>query len=493
MLSRFFAPHGRFAALGATAILVVAAGGCAISFRDPPPSVDDCVYVSPSLGDDTKGDGTRDHPVASIGHAIAVAEANKLPAVCLSGESYQEQVTVVSGISIYGGFDQGDPDFPFRRSERVTTIVEAEGFVFDAPHVDQETHLERLKIVARSSDQPGASTYGVKLGGGVGQLFVRSNDIVVDPAVDGAPGEDGKPFASETAPDGEPGVNGAELDSTSGGGGPEPKCSIAGGRGGHGGGDGATGKPGAAAATNPKSGGTPGPANACAFACGIPGGDGAEGTNSDPGAPGLGGAMLGRVSGLNYTPANGFDGTVGVSGTAGGGGGGGGGGSSGGVCGVIWFEGGGGGSGGCGGLGGDFGSGGMGGGGSFGVFAAAGKITVTGNTIVTHKGGAGGRGGDGGRGQRGGAGGAPGGCALDSGPGGQGGKGGNGGVGGPGGGGGGGPSACLGRASSVIAMFDTNSCTTGPRGLGGHGGTNHAGDVGKRGATGTASANLSID
>ena len=159
-------------AIGAIATLLVAAGGCAVSFRELPEPVDTCVYVSPSLGDDAKGDGTRAHPDASIAQAISVAQAKILPAVCLSGEMYREQVTVVSGISIYGGFDQGDPDAPFVRSDKVTTTVSAQGFVFNAPKIDEETHLEDMTIVASSTGEPGASTYGVKLGGGQGQLFV---------------------------------------------------------------------------------------------------------------------------------------------------------------------------------------------------------------------------------------------------------------------------------------------------------------------------------
>ena len=36
---------------------------------------------------------------------------------------------MVSGVSLYGGFDQGLVDFPFRRSATATTTVSAEGTV----------------------------------------------------------------------------------------------------------------------------------------------------------------------------------------------------------------------------------------------------------------------------------------------------------------------------------------------------------------------------
>src|SRR5947208_3409753 len=62
---------------------------------------EECIYVSACLGDDgAAGQGTRDAPVKTIAHAIQVAQMNNVPSVCLSGEAYNEAVTVVSGISI---------------------------------------------------------------------------------------------------------------------------------------------------------------------------------------------------------------------------------------------------------------------------------------------------------------------------------------------------------------------------------------------------------
>src|SRR5262249_20306418 len=65
--------------------------------------VEQCVYVSAGQGVDT-APGTRTMPMQTIAAAIARAQQNAVPAVCLSGEIYNETVTVVSGISVYGGF-----------------------------------------------------------------------------------------------------------------------------------------------------------------------------------------------------------------------------------------------------------------------------------------------------------------------------------------------------------------------------------------------------
>ena len=116
-----------------------------------------CVYVSASQGSDGAA-GTRMAPVKSIAKALSVAQTNGVPSVCLSGETYNEAVTVVSGINIYGGFDQNDPDFKFRRSANVTTTVAAMGTVFNAPKIDQETHIEGITIEAAPTPVLGGST-----------------------------------------------------------------------------------------------------------------------------------------------------------------------------------------------------------------------------------------------------------------------------------------------------------------------------------------------
>jgi hypothetical protein len=453
-----------------------------------------CVFVSASQGNDATGTGTRTQPLQTIAAAIQVARTNAVPAVCLSGEVYAEAVQVVSGISIYGGFDQNDPDFKFRRSANATTTVQAVGTVFAAPQVDQETHLEGLTIAATAPAAPGASTYGVLLGGGLGTLFVRYDTVTAAPGVAGSPGSAGAPPTPPQATGGNGGQNGCQG-SSCGIGGPQTSCVEFGGKGGDGGynnGDGESGSIGSGGA----SGGGGGAATQACFSQSAAGGIGGGGANGAGGTPGSGGAGLGTVAAGGYVPADGGAGQAGANGKGGSGGGGGGGGSCdeppfGCLCAAD--RGGGGGSGGCGGLGGARGLGGQGGGGSFGVFAAAGSLVVTGDTITTGVGGTGGKGGDGAAGQTGGIPGTPGTGNDDSGAGGSGGGGGSGGAGGPGAGGGGGPSACLARAGAATFTFSGNSCTTGVPGLGGSGGSNPVGSFAGSGNNGTAAANLQIN
>ena len=166
-----------------------------------------CVFVSATLGS-MAGAGTREHPTVSIARGIDIARSNGLAAVCVSGETYNEAVTVASGVSIYGGFDASNASFPFRRSASAVTQVIAPGVVFDAPAIDAETHLEGLTIRATTPSAPGASAYGVRLGGGTGRLFVRYDAIDAGKGADGGNGTDGTPPSPVTAPSGTNGGNG---------------------------------------------------------------------------------------------------------------------------------------------------------------------------------------------------------------------------------------------------------------------------------------------
>ncbi|KYF51587.1 PE-PGRS family protein, partial [Sorangium cellulosum] len=290
--------------------------------------VEQCVYVSAGTGDDANP-GTRNAPVQTIATAIQVAQEGAVPAVCLSGELYEEAVTVVSGISIYGGFDHNDPDFKFRRSPSVTTTVRATGTVFYARSIEQPTHIEGITIEALRSPSPGSSTYGVRLGGGLAELYVRYNQIDVEDGQKGADGTHGAAHSAGTAPAGNAGEEGCDYceDATMGGsGGPAPTCAEPGGRGGIGGhnkGHGAAGSPGSRGA----AGGAGGVAAGVCYTDSAPGRNGAAGATGAQGTPGTGGASLGSIASGVYRPANGTNGQNGANGGGGGGAGGGGGGA----------------------------------------------------------------------------------------------------------------------------------------------------------------------
>ncbi len=472
--------------------------------------VEDCVFVSASLGSDM-GVGTRADPVDTIAQGIAVAQANGVSGVCVSGETYNESVTMVSGISVYGGFDHEDVDFRFRRKDAVTSKVQATGTVFLAQNINQETHIEGLTIEAFTPATAGESTYGVRLTGGAADLYVRYNVIHARKGANGAFNGNGTAHGGNQAPSGNDGGPGCEQnDNPCNGneaqGGAQTVCpgNLYGGKGGNGnmGGDGDAGQAGNSGAPAGGAGGLRRYANLGNFCSLFQGAalHGVAGANNTShgqnGNPGGGGDPVGSVAGGLYVPSNGDNGNPGTPGAGGPGGGGGGGEAADVVCGLAIDQdaGAGGGSGGCGGLAGDFGRGGGGGGGSFGVFASAGRLILTDNDITTDGGGNGVNGGTGQRGQNGGVGGLGGPLWDDGGNGGNGGNGSNGGHGGPGGGGGGGPCAILAFAPGVIFTMSSNSTALGSAGSGGDGGTNpHSGVTATDGDNGVNGVQLQIN
>ncbi|MGZ3454931.1 MAG: PE-PGRS family protein, partial [Polyangiales bacterium] len=448
--------------------------------------VEKCIFVSASTGDDT-ATGTRLAPMKTIAAAIAAAKAKGTGIdVCLSGGTYSGLVTMESGVSVYGGFDETDATFKFRRSDAATTNLNAEGTVVYAPKIDADTHLEGLNIHATSPTGKGASTYGVRLGGGAATFYVRYDKIVSD---DGTAGLDGgagtKGDDGATGGKGNSGCSGgsscgAGADGSGAAASPST-CGAPGGKGGGGGyssGAGTDGDPGTVG-----SKGLGASANDCGFITGggtKPGGTGGgvvlAGSNGSPGGTS---SLLGSLdTSALYTPAIGPTGTAGNPGGSGGGGGGGGGGKT---TGSLCFgfgkadRGGGGGAGGAGGCGGQPGTGGQGGGGSFAIAASGGTIIINQNDLKVGKGGKGGDGKGGGAGGGGGGGGLGGDGADDGAPGGPGGGGSPGGAGGPGSGGPGGPSVCVLASTSASVTFSVglkfNSCVNAGGGAGGLAGT----------------------
>ncbi len=426
-----------------------------------------CLFVA-SDGIDSPDAGIRTAPMKTLAYALTQGKQRGMD-VCLSGEIYQGEVDLVAGVSVYGGFNEHDPDFPFRREMTTTTTLTTKGTVVVANAIDVDTYLEGVVINAATADPPltGLGTYGVRLAGGLATLYVRYDDITTGPGQDGPDGAAGAMGASGVGgADGDDGCNGCEQSvapnppgGSLGGVAPMSTCGGAsGGVGGQGGYDQSPGNSGGnGSGSNSMGGGGGSGDSTCEVSSG---GDGTVGGSpTDPGESGMDGAVPAALGTLaldgTYVPSKGGDGAIGSPGNAGGGGGGGGGGTNGGLC--DGDRGAGGGSGGTGGCGGSQGTAGSGGGASFGVAAIAGKLVVGGNTMSAGGGGNGGKAGSGGPGGAGGgrrgkweegatttAAGSSGGGPWQS----------AGGPGGNGAGGAGGPSACIATAAGVRRQSD---------------------------------------
>jgi hypothetical protein len=128
--------------------------------------VADCVYVSKKLGN-AMSDGTRKVPLDTLDAALKLAVGSGKKAVCVAGTVdgaiHDGPVTLASGVSLYGGFDAEDPTFAFRRSDKVPTVLRAEGVVVLASAIDVDTHLEGFELRALKTPLFSGTTYGVRL------------------------------------------------------------------------------------------------------------------------------------------------------------------------------------------------------------------------------------------------------------------------------------------------------------------------------------------
>ncbi len=436
------------------------------------------IFVAPD-GDDLDL-GTMEHPLQTIGAAIARAQLNEdKDHVYVSMGVYPEAVVLVDGVSIFGGFDRA------RKWQRAATYVATiaptqtvDGRIIGVRGVDitSPTYVRGLTISPADGQGASATSYGLYCQRCPG-LKLHNNVIVGSaggPGVQGTAGDVGRAGAAggnggNGQPDGDTrGAAGTAGGSTWG------RAGGAGGRGGaKGDNQGERGVDGQI--------GTPGGAGG---AGGNPGSRGVDGSKGADGAIGEGG----QGGSADGTLVNGFwvgnAGATGARGAHGNGGGGGGGGGGQGCLFCINGTGNGGGGGGAGGEGGAGGTGGSAGGGSFGVFLLDSTgVEMVENVIRSGQGGNGGGAGAGGEGGNGGGRGLGATHKTDEiGAGGDGGVGGKGGRGGAGGGGAGGNSFGVFLSGTDLYVW-TNDIQAGS---GGNGGNSPSGgnSIGARGRTG---------
>jgi len=463
---------------------------------DGPPL--DAIYVSTSGS--SSASGAFGDPVDSVQTGIDLAQAGGYAYVLVAEGTYEENVELVDGITVYGGYDSA---FTLRDIPTYTTTLDGVGSTFASPatvvarDIVSNTVFEGFTVLGNTRPGLGQSAVAMWIEDCSDGLVIRNN--VIDAAsardgqdggaggegtdgADGADGIDGSTSTCSTLPDGGAGgANTCDSVSTAGGDGGGTQCPSSG----VSQLDGDAGLPAGGAGGNAGCDGIISASNGCGLCnidtCWDEGTEGGVGGDGGSGSGGLGASDRdGAVTLGNWAGAAGTDGAAGDYGQGGGGGGAGSGAQVDSTCGDdhLGGTGGGGGAGGCGGGG---GTGGNGGGGSIGialVYSGTMALPVlSDNVISAGNGGYGGDGGDGGAGGLGGVGGYAGVRETTSAWCGQaGGNGGEGGEGGPGGGGGGG----AGGVSMAVAAYGitpdptyvsaSNSTSYGSAGAGGRGG-----------------------
>lgn len=405
--------------------------------------------------------GTREAPKRTVQAGVTAAAPVGF-AVYIAGGTYAESVTLASGVSLYGGYN----DTGWTRGTSNITTIQGGTTAVRGAGLGAAVELQFVYITAADATGAGESSYGVRVAGSAMGVTLRRCTITAGRGGDGQRGADGMAgSAGANASGPTPGTSPCGANGGAGG------AAARGNNSGNPGGMGLSAMDGAAGGM----GGTPGVRGggcpSSMHATSAP--DTAQpGTAGMAGMPGAGGSGSVRASDAAWVAHDGGNGTPGTHGGGGGGGGSGGGDRSG-----YPFchddtsgSGGAGGGGGCRGTG---GTGGTGGGGSFAVMAHGTPLRVEDCQLTTHDGGAGGAGGAGGVGGAAGSGSPGGGGGGDSGNGARGREGGAGGGGGGGAGGSGGPSVCVYAIGSAPAQSG-NTCMRGAGGMGGAGGAGAA-------------------
>lgn len=400
------------------------------------------IFLAPPPFGSDRNPGTSNAPVATLRHAVELAESIPLrQSVYIARGEYRldRPLRMPPRVSLFGLFD-GTSGWGYASTNRTRILGPSTVLVFgnySGEDSDTAVRIVGLEIEAADAAQPGESSYAVMVRSRSEGLTIDRCRIVAGLGANGANGISGGDGLA-----GAPGGGGADAirSGVGGVGGPGLR---AGGNGG-GGGLGGAGTAGAVGAGPGLGQGTlGGDGGAAGGVCrrGSPGSNGADGIDGTPGLNALAPIRYwGRLTADGYLGVSGVDGIPGSHGSGGGGGGGGGGNLVGASAACPPEQAAGGGGGGAGGLAGEAGRGGNPGGSSVAVYSIGSKVTILNSVLVAKDAGHGGAGGNGGMGGIGGAGGLCGhGFGLGAG-GGDGGKGGRGGASGSGSGGAGGHS-----------------------------------------------------
>lgn len=146
------------------------------------------IFVAPT-GDDSKA-GTMTEPMKTIAAALLKATVQgKIHVYVAQGVYTAASLTLVSGISIYGGYNALDWS---RANSNVTQFSASSVKAVVATGVSSPTTLDHLQITSTDAKTAGESSYGIFAVNSSG-LIVRRCRITSGNGAEGTPGGDGDP------------------------------------------------------------------------------------------------------------------------------------------------------------------------------------------------------------------------------------------------------------------------------------------------------------
>jgi hypothetical protein len=174
------------------------------------------IFVAPPPFGSDANPGTRAQPKATIQNAIQATDLQR-NAVYVSMGTYVGPLTLVAGVSLYGGYDA---TANWRRADQRPTILGSNGQGVIAHNIRSTTIFDRFQVVSGNATAPGANSIGVSILNSTNGLQIHNSTII---AGDGAPGRPGNGGATGAGGNpgtvGDPGCSGCSSDGLGGAGG----------------------------------------------------------------------------------------------------------------------------------------------------------------------------------------------------------------------------------------------------------------------------------
>ena len=174
----------------------------------------EAIHVSSDTGS-ASGDGSLTYPLDNIQAGIDLALTEGLSWVLVAMGSYDEDLWLEDGITLYGGYDT---DFAQRDATLFTTVIEGTGSSADSPatvcarDISSDTLFDGFTVIGASAAGGGQSAIAVWLQDCDAGLTLANNIIEADDGRDGDDGADGAD--GDDGSDGVDGTDGAYNDCT---------------------------------------------------------------------------------------------------------------------------------------------------------------------------------------------------------------------------------------------------------------------------------------
>ena len=181
------------------------------------------IFVAPPpLGVDTNA-GTMAAPVATIAKGIQLATPQKYDVLVAFG-TYNETVTMVAGVSVYGGYDSSDGWKRYHYTPVAATFVQGGVTAVKFQAIAEQTELQLVAVLSTKPVTSGASSIGISVVGSTGPILLTDCVVVAGNGADGTNGGNGTT--------GQVGGTGGNASGTTRGGQGSSPCGAPGGYGG---------------------------------------------------------------------------------------------------------------------------------------------------------------------------------------------------------------------------------------------------------------------